>query len=440
MSLWFKNKFFEKAHNLEYLDLVIYSLEEFQVGYRSGSIEANENKSTVYAVRAFNKGKWVINSTYDLSKIDTILNKTVERALRAEGPRKAWYKISNPVKGKYILGSRISEEDKEKALELSETLCDRIIDKGCSKCETIVTLSKTYKQYISSENAEAEEETNTTYILVYGISEIGRRGVAGEIIGYLGNLVSIDESFFLKLADKVAERAKSCSKAKTLHPLRRGLKWDVVFDHTTSAAIFHEVVHMLEADTMRTKIKLPFRFFKEKITLIDDPTIPWGFGSYSFDDEGVRARRKTLIEDGEVVNLIHTRETAVEWGVEPLGNARGIFHKPKALASNIIVKPSDWRFEELIEETREGIYVEGLVKAELSLNNIVTLIPEAAWIIEKGELKEPVLINYVKLQIPKHLNYIEGLGKELKQKPSFEKGYRVSEYSPPMKIKGVLVG
>jgi len=51
-----------------------------------------------------------------------------------------------------------------------------------------------------------------------------------------------------------------------------------------------------------------------------------------------------------------------------------------------------------------------------------------------------VLINYVKLQIPKHLNYIEGLGKELKQKPSFEKGYRMSEYAPPMKIKGVLVG
>ena len=440
MSLWFRKKFFEKAHNVEYLDLIVYSIEEFQVGYRSGSVEVNENKSTVYAVRAFNKGKWVINSTYDLSKIDIILNRTVEKALHAEGTKREWYSVSTPVKGKYALGSKIGVEDREKALELSETLCDRIIDKGCSGCEVIITLSKTYRQYVSSENADAEEEANTTYILIYGVSEAARRGVAGEIVGYLGNLTSINESFFLKLADKVAERAKSCSKAKTIHPLRRGLKWDVVFDHVTSAAVFHEVAHMLEADTIRGKVNLPYKFSKARITLIDDPTIPWGFGSYVFDDEGVRARRKTLIEDGEIVNLIHTRETAAKWGVEPLGNARGIFHKPKALASNIVVKPSDWRFEELIEETREGIYVEGLVKAELSLNNIVTLIPEVAWIIEKGELKEPVLINYVKLQIPKHLNYIEGLGKELKQKPSFEKGYRMSEYAPPMKIKGVLVG
>ncbi len=440
MSLWFKKKFFEKAHNIEYLDLIVYSIEEFQVGYRNGSVEVNENKSTVYAIRAFNKGRWIINSTYDLSKIDMILNRTVEKALHAEGKRGEWYKIPSPVRGKYVLSSKIDVKDKEKALELSETLCDRIIDKGCSGCEVIVTLSKTYKQYVSSENAEAEEETNSTYILVYGVSEAMRRGIAGEIIGYLGNLVSIDESFFLKLADRVAERAKACSKAKLLHPLKRGLKWDVVFDHTTSAAIFHEVAHMLEADTIRAKIKLPYRFLKSKITLIDDPTIPWGFGSYAFDDEGVIAKRKTLIEDGEIVNLIHTRETAAKWNVEPLGNARGLFHKPKALASNIVVKPSDWGFDELIEETREGIYVEGLVMAELSLNNIVTLIPEVAWIIEKGELKEPVLINHIKLQIPKYLNNIEGLGKELKQKPSFEKGYRMSEYSPPMKIKGVLVG
>ncbi len=440
MSLWFKEKFFEKAGKVEYLDLVIYSIEEYEVGYRSGNIEINESKNTVFGIRAYNKGRWVINSTYDLSKINTILDRTVNQALALSEAKSLWYRLENPVRGKYVLGQEITSKDRDKAFELAETLCERILDKGCSKCEIIVSLSKTHKQYFSSENAEAEEKINTTYIMIYGVSERAKRGIAGELIGYLGNLVSIDEELFLKTADKVAERAKSIAKAKSLHPLRRGLKWNVVFDHTTSAAIFHELAHMLEADTLRLKMKLPYKIFREKITLIDDPTIPWGFGSYAFDDEGVMARRKTLIEDGEIVNLLHTRETAAQWGVQPLGNARGIFHKPKAMMSNIVVKPSDWGFRELIEETREGIYVEGLVKAELTINNIVTIVPELAWIIEKGELKEPVVVSYVKLQLPKHLNLVEGLGKDLKQRSSFEKGYRVSEYAPPMKIKGVIVG
>jgi len=441
MSTWFKEKFLLKAREVDYLDFIVYSINEVEIAYRSNSFEENAIKNIVYVVRVFDKGVWSIRSTYDPKVIDKYIELTVSEAKRLSAKIKPmkWYELKKPVTGRFRIGKgEIGSTDNIK--ETAEMLGDRLKDKGCSESEIIITCSRTLKEYLSSEGASAIEDKNTVEIAMFGVAQGYRRGIAGEVVGFSGSLDDISEKVLLSIADRVSERAKSIAYAKRMHPLRRGLKWNVIFDHKTSGAIFHELTHLLEADTIQVKPKIPLRLTTTDLTIIDDPTIPWGYGSYAFDDEGVYGKRKTLIENGELVSLIHTRLTSKMWNVEPTGNARGIFHKPKALMSNIVVKPSDWSLQELIEETREGIYVEGLVKADISSEGILTLIPEAGWIIEKGELKEPVVVNYIKLQVPKHLNFIEGLGKELKQRPSVEKGHKVSEFAPPIKIRSVVVG
>ena len=441
MSTWFKEKFLERAKEVDYLDFIVYSINEVEVAYRNNSFEENIVKNTIYAIRAFNKGAWSIRSTYSPKAVSKYIDLVVSDAKKLSAKMKPmeWHGLERPVVGRFRIG-KDEVHSTDKIREIAEVLGDRFKDRGCSESEVIITRSRVLKEYVSNEGANAIEDKSTVEIAMFGVAYGYRKGIAGEIIGFSGSLNDISEKVLLSIADKVSERAKSVAYAKHMHPLRRGLKWDVVFDHTTSGAIFHELAHLLEADVTRIKPKLPLRLTTVDLTIIDDPTIPWGYGSYGFDDEGIYGRRKTLIENGELVSLIHTRLTSKMWNVEPTGNARGIFHKPKALMSNIVVKPSDWSFQELIEETREGIYVEGLVKADISSEGVLTLIPEVGWIIEKGELREPIVINYVKLQIPKHLNFIEGLGKELKQRPSIEKGHKVSEFTPPVKIKSVIVG
>lgn len=441
MDLWIKEKFVKRAKEVDYLDFIVYSIEENEVAYRNNSLEENTIKNTVYALRAFNKGVWSIKSTQNLRMLDKILDYVILEAKRlsAKTKPKEWYRIENPVKGKFHIGG-LKKFSQSLARELAETLGDRIKDKGCEESEVIITCSSTLKEYVSSEEANAVENKYTTEIALYAVAYGYRRGVAGEIIGFSGVINDISEKILFNIADNAARRARNIAYAKQLHPLKRGLKWDVVFDHVAAGAIFHELAHLLEADVTHLKIKIPSRITTVNLTIIDDPTIPWGYGSYAFDDEGVYAKRTTLIEGGEIVSLIHTRLTSKTWGVKPTGNARGIFHKPKALMSNIVVKPSDWTLQELIEETKEGIYVEGLVKADISSEGIITLVPEACWIIKRGELEDAVMVNYIKLQIPKHLNMIEGIGRELKQRISIEKGHKVSEFSPPIKIKSVIVG
>jgi len=441
MSTWFKEKFLERAKEVDYLDFIVYSINEVEVAYRNNSFEENIAKNTVYAIRAFNKGAWSIRSTYNPKAVSKYIDLVVSDAKKLSAKMKPmeWHGLKRPVVGRFRIG-KDEVHSTDKIREIAEVLGDRLKDRGCSESEVIITRSRVLKEYVSNEGANAIEDKSTVEIAMFGVAYGYRKGIAGEIIGFSGSLNDISEKVLLSIADKVSERTKSVAYAKHMHPLRRGLKWNVVFDHTTSGAIFHELTHLLEADTIRMKPKIPLRITTTDLTIIDDPTIPWGYGSYAFDDEGVYGRRKTLIENGELVSLMHTRLTSKMWNVEPTGNARGIFHKPKALMSNIVVKPSDWSLQELIEETREGIYVEGLVKADISSEGVLTLVPEAGWIIEKGELREPVVVNYIKLQVPKHLNFIEGLGKELKQRPSVEKGHKVSEFAPPIKIRSVVVG
>ncbi len=70
--------------------------------------------------------------------------------------------------------------------------------------------------------------------------------------------------------------------------------------------LVHEAIgHMLEARPNGLfHGRLGEQVASEAITVIDDPTIPNGFGSFDFDDEGERSIRKTLIKNGRIECLL----------------------------------------------------------------------------------------------------------------------------------------
>ena len=71
--------------------------------------------------------------------------------------------------------------------------------------------------------------------------------------------------------------------------------------------------------------KLGQKVATEKLTVIDDATIPKLFGSSPFDDEGVPSRRTAVIEDGVLQSWLLNSYTARKLGMRTTGNAsRGI--------------------------------------------------------------------------------------------------------------------
>lgn len=128
------------------------------------------------------------------------------------------------------------------------------------------------------------------------------------------------------------------------------------------------------------------------VSMIDDPTVPWGTGSTSFDGEGVPASPLELIDRGKLVSYLHDsytsgKESKVSTGNSSRGSGSWSFrHAPSISTSNLVVGRGDSDFEEMISETRSGVYLRGTWDyPNLATGEFSALMMES-YVIRDGEL------------------------------------------------------
>jgi TldD protein len=120
-----------------------------------------------------------------------------------------------------------------------------------------------------------------------------------------------------------------------------------------------------EADYAGTSFLTPeklgkFRYGSGNVNIVADATAANGLGTFGYDDEGTRAKRVHLIKEGIFANYQSSRETAAELKLkESSGGMRA--DSPLALPiirmTNINLLPGDWKTEEIVEDTQEGILI-----------------------------------------------------------------------------------
>jgi predicted Zn-dependent protease len=209
------------------------------------------------------------------------------------------------------------------------------------------------------------------------------------------------------LAAEVVGTAKHHGRAARLNPLASG-RWVVLLRREASVALAEALAGMLLGDA--PALYLGETVGSSYITLVDDPFNPLGVGYRLFDDEAVRVKRRKLVEDGKVVDYLHTRQTAVRTGSEP-GSAVGLFEPPRPFHGSLILRPGDWKEEEILEETRKAILVDS-VSTWWVEGKIVTLAPSRAWIVERGELK-PVKLSRIRIRIPNETLTVDAVSRSL---------------------------
>ena len=120
-----------------------------------------------------------------------------------------------------------------------------------------------------------------------------------------------------------------------------------------------------EADFAGTSFLTPeklgnFRYGSEKVNIVADATVPNALGTFGYDDEGTPAKQVYLIREGMFVGYQSSRETAAELN---LGGSSGGMRADSPLAlplirmTNINLLHGDWKAEEIIEDTKDGVLV-----------------------------------------------------------------------------------
>lgn len=425
----------EKIPKVKYADFKTIEYEEIQVAFRQDSSEVFKGKSEKIVCRIVDKGYGVASA----SKIDTQNAEMVsDLALKQAALTEKEVKLS-PVKPEVgeVEYKEKKEFDVEEANEFLISLRNELkmrLGALYARSELVLSHYHINSTLVTSEGTSVRERSPLTDLTIYLIIRDILQGFASRILGGKGGLEVLDGRDWDYILDDLVSRAKDMLKAKLLSPLEKGKGFKVIFDSETAGAFAHEVAHMLEADTFQGRFFQALDIY-EDFVIEDNPTIPGAYGSFTWDDEGVRGIRKTLIsKDG--IALLHTRLTAR--GDERPGNAHGITHMPRPSVSNVYIRPSDWSLKEMFEDTKNGIYIRGLVKAEVDTNDgRFELIPEIAYLIRNKRIEEPIKQIKIVDNIRSAIQRVDAVGKLATLRPNLEKGFCISEGGPHIRISGV---
>jgi len=109
--------------------------------------------------------------------------------------------------------------------------------------------------------------------------------------------------------------------------------------------------------------KLGQAVFDAKLTIRDDPTVPYRPGSQPCDDECVPCQQTTLIKSGMVNSFIYDLQTAGKAGTKSTGNGQRQGGLPSPSMHALVLENGAVSFDDMVQNIDEGLVVEQLMGA-----------------------------------------------------------------------------
>ena len=173
----------------------------------------------------------------------------------------------------------------------------------------------------------------------------------------------------------------------------------VAIDNGFGGVIFHEACgHSLEASSVaygRSQFagKLGEKIANEKVTAIDDGTIPNAWGSINIDDEGTPARKNVLIENGVLKSYMIDKFNGRRMGMASTGNARrqSYAYTPTSRMTNTYIAPGADKNEDIIGSIEYGLYAKEMGGGSVNpVTGEFNFAVNEGYLIRNGKICEPV--------------------------------------------------
>ena len=230
------------------------------------------------------------------------------------------------------------------------------------------------------------------------------------------------------LTEKLSNEADMLAKLSKSKKLIKG-NYDVVLAPEIVGIASHESCgHPYEADRILgreaaqagksfvTLDMLGQNIGSSVVSVADDPTLPNSYGYYLYDEEGMRAERRILMENGLINSFLQNRETAAELKTQSNGAARANawYNEPLVRMANTFVVPGNYSFDELLESIKNGVYIKTYMEWNIDDKRFnQKYIGLEACVIENGELKQLVKRPAIEITTPKFWSSVDAVGKDL---------------------------
>jgi len=176
-------------------------------------------------------------------------------------------------------------------------------------------------------------------------------------------------------------------------------KMTVAIENGFGGVIFHEACgHSLEATSVGTGTsqmcgKLGQKIAGDKVTAIDDGTIPGAWGSVNIDDEGNPTKRNVLIENGVLKSYMVDRLGSRRLGLPMTGNSRrqDYTYEPTSRMTNTFIDNGPDKNEDIIASIEYGLYAKSMGGGSVNpLTGAFNFAVSEGYIVRNGKICEAV--------------------------------------------------
>ncbi len=173
----------------------------------------------------------------------------------------------------------------------------------------------------------------------------------------------------------------------------------VAIESGFGGVIFHEACgHSLEATSVGVGCsqmcgKLGEKIANEKVTAIDDGTIPGAWGSVNIDDEGQPTRRNVLIENGVLKNYMIDRLGSRRMGMPMTGSGRreSYQYEPTSRMTNTFIDNGPDSNDDIIASIEYGLYAKSMGGGSVNpLTGDFNFAVNEGYMVRNGKICEAV--------------------------------------------------
>jgi TldD protein len=401
-----------------YADVRITISEDKQLLIKDGKVEKLEHShGTGFGVRVIVDGSWGFSGSKTLTQkeAENVTLSAVKLAKASSVTRRRDIDLcpNEPIIGKYNTNVKVDPFDVP-VEDIIEELVDQVnIVKDQSRyIKTSSSLFRAHKQskyFVSTEGSQIKQNICWCGGGVFGVAlrngEAQRRSYpAFDGSYYTGGYEAYQRMMIGENSERVGKEAadlldaEKCPVGSTdllIGPEQLWLQIHESCGHPTEL----DRVLGSEVDSAGTSFLMPhmlndFQYGSEEVNLVLDSTIEGGLGTFGFDDEGVPAKKRFLIKEGEFVGYQSSRDTAPVIGMnESTGSSRSMYGDdlPIVRMTNLNLLPGDWKKDEIVNDTKKGMLVDTIKAWSIDDRRLNFQFGcEMGKLIEGGEIKKTV--------------------------------------------------
>lgn len=388
----------------EYVELRYHGKRSRSLAVEKGRVDqAKVSEHSGVGVRVLADGTWGFATTdrLEVSAIRTAVD-AARRAARASAPGRRQRIEPLPATDLAVGRFDVPGYDELLARPLEETLqlVLRLEAQARASSPSITSAVCGYtelfeeKGIVTSDGARAWTRLVRPEFRVSAVaSKAGEMQRASESMGVTG---AWDCLFGRRSPEAFAEKAASTAVDLLSAGYPEGGRRTVLLSPALVGLLTHEAIgHTVEADFVLAGScaagKLGQRVASPLVTLCDSGVSEHhagAGGTLLVDDEGVRAGRTVIIQDGVLSSYLHDRESAARFGVAPTGNARAWEYddEPLIRMRNTYIEPGQSTLEEMIAGVQDGLMLDGPRNGQADANGEFMFGTLQAWPIRNGKL------------------------------------------------------